>query len=68
MVVNPARGHRSRKKIFSPSPFAPENLVSRYKIGEEVVLWCGCTAKIVALFVHSVDVLYARMATHIAKV
>ena len=70
MVANPARGHRSRKMIFSPSPFAPENLVSRYKIGE-VVHW-GAVVLLVALFVHNVTyVLYVRMATHrhnIAKV
>ena len=30
---NPARGQLNRENVFSPSPFASENLVSRDKIG-----------------------------------
>ena len=35
-VANPAHGQLSRKKNFSLSPFAPENLVSRDGFGRSV--------------------------------
>ena len=35
-VANPARGQRNRENIFSLSPFAPENLVSRDRFGSPV--------------------------------
>ena len=35
-VANPARGQLNRENEFSPSPFAPENLVSRDGFGSPV--------------------------------